>query len=90
MMAKSFADQAGDYIGETARNVSQLGAAAADAVHEGVSSARRAVSDTRDAAGDFLNEAKRRVKRQPVESILLAAAIGIALGFLLGRSVNND
>ena len=49
-MAKSFADQAGDYVGETVRSASQFGAVAADAVKEGVSTARRAVSDTRDAA----------------------------------------
>jgi ElaB/YqjD/DUF883 family membrane-anchored ribosome-binding protein len=90
MMAKSFPDQASEYVGETVRNVSQLGATAADAVREGVSSAKRAVSDTRDAAEAVLNEAKRRVKRQPLESILLAAAVGIALGFILGRATSDD
>jgi hypothetical protein len=89
-MAKSFADQAGDYIGETVRNASQFGATAADAVKDGVSTAKRAVSDTRDAAEDFLDETKRRVKRQPIESILLSLAIGVAFGFILGRATSND
>ena len=89
-MAKTFADQAGEHIGEAVRNVSQIGAAAVDAVQDGVNTAKRAVSDTRDAAEDFLDETKRRVKRQPIESVLLAAAIGIALGFVLGRATGDD
>jgi ElaB/YqjD/DUF883 family membrane-anchored ribosome-binding protein len=89
-MAKSVTEQTGDYIGETVRNVSQMGQAAADAVQDGISSARRAVADTRDAAEDFLNETKRRVKRQPIETMLLTAAIGIVLGFVLGRATRGD
>jgi hypothetical protein len=89
-MAKSFADQAGDYIGDTVRSASQFGAVAADAVKEGVSTAGRAISDTRDAAEDFLDETKRRAKRHPIESILLSLAIGVAFGFILGRATSND
>lgn len=89
-MAKSFADQAGDSIGETVRNVSQFAATAADSVKDGVGTAKRAVSDTRDAAEDLLDETKRRVKRQPIESILLSLAIGVAFGFILGRATSRD
>ena len=89
-MAKSFGDKAGTYIDETVRSASQFSAAVADAAKDGVSTAKHAVSDTRDAVEDLLDKTSRRVKRQPIESILLSLAIGMAFGFILGRATSND
>ena len=89
-MAKSLVDEAGNYIGEAVRNASQFGATAADAVQDGVNTAKRAVADTRDAVEDLVDQTARRVKRQPIESILISLAVGVAVGFILGRATSND
>jgi len=89
-MAKSIVDQAEDYVGESVRKASQFTSTVTDAVQDGLSTARRAASDSRDAIDDFLYDTGKRVKRHPIESVLLSLVIGIALGFLVGRTTSND
>ena len=89
-VAKSVVDQADHYIGETVRKASQFTSMVADAVEDGLNTARRAASDGRDAVEDFLHDTSRRVKRRPMESVLLSLAVGIAFGFLIGRATSND
>ncbi|HVU46410.1 MAG TPA: hypothetical protein VHD85_09810 [Terracidiphilus sp.] len=89
-MEKSVADQADRYVAETVRKASEFTSTVADAVQDGLTTARRAASDGRDAVEDFLHDTSRRVKRRPIESILLSLAVGVAFGFLIGRATSND
>ena len=89
-MAKSVADQAGNYIGETVRRATEFTSTVADAVEDSMSTARRAAQDGRDAVEEFIDDTTRRVKRHPIESILLSLAVGVAFGFLIGRTTSGD
>jgi ElaB/YqjD/DUF883 family membrane-anchored ribosome-binding protein len=89
-MAKSIPEQATSYIGESVRKASQFTSTVADAVEDGLSTAKRAAEDGRDAVEEFLHETTRRVKRRPIESILLSLAVGVAIGFLYGRATSSE
>lgn len=89
-MAKSVADQTTSYIGESVRKASEFTSTLADAVEDGLSTAKRAAEDGRDAVEEFLHDTTRRVKRRPIESILLSLAIGVAVGFLVGRATSSE
>jgi ElaB/YqjD/DUF883 family membrane-anchored ribosome-binding protein len=87
-VAKTLVDQAGN-IGETVRKASKFTSGVADSVQDGLSTAKNAVQDGRDAVEDFIDDTARRVKRSPIESILLSMTVGVAIGFLLGRATSN-
>lgn len=84
-MAKSVVDKTTDYIGESARKASQFTASAADAIEDGMETAKRAARDGCDVVEEFVHDTTRRVKRRPIESVLLALAVGLAFGFVVGR-----
>jgi hypothetical protein len=89
-MAKSVADQAASYIGESVRKASQYTSTVADAVEGGLTTAKRAAQDGHEAVEEFLDDTARRVKRNPIEAILLSLAVGVAFGFLIGRATSGD
>jgi ElaB/YqjD/DUF883 family membrane-anchored ribosome-binding protein len=89
-MAKSVADKATSYIGESVRNASEFTSSVANAVEDGFSTAKRAALDGRDAVEDLINDTTRRVKRRPIESILISLAVGLTFGFLLGRATSSE
>ena len=88
-VAKTLVDQAGN-IGETVRKASQFTSDVAGSVQDGLSTAKSAVQDGRDAVEDFIDDTARRVKRSPIQSVLLSLTIGVAVGFLLGRVTNSE
>lgn len=88
-MAKSVVAQTTAQVGESARKVSEFASSVADGVHDGISAAKNAVQDGRAAVEDFVDDTARRVKRSPIESILLTLGVGVAIGFLLGRATAN-
>ena len=83
-MAKSVADQTTNYIGESVRRASEFTSTLADAVDDGLHTAQRAAQDGRDAVEDFIHDTTKRVKRRPIESILLSLAVGVAVDRLIG------
>jgi ElaB/YqjD/DUF883 family membrane-anchored ribosome-binding protein len=89
-VAKSVVDQADNYIGETVRKVSQFSSTVADAAQDSLSTAKRAVEDGRDAVEDFVRDTSKRVKRRPIESVLISMVIGVAFGFLMGRATSGE
>lgn len=89
-MAKSVVDQTTNYIGESVRKASEFTSTLADAVEDGLSTARRAAEDGREAVEGFIHDTTKRVKRRPIESILLSLAVGVALGFLVGRATSGE
>ncbi len=87
-VAKTLADQA-DNVGETFRRASEFTSNVADNVNDGLKTAKSAVNHGRDAVEDFIDDTARVVKRSPIQAILLAATIGLTLGFLLGRTTGD-
>jgi ElaB/YqjD/DUF883 family membrane-anchored ribosome-binding protein len=89
-MVKSVVDKSSDYIGESVRKASQFTSSVADAVEDGIDVAKRAARDSRDAVEDFVDDTSKHVKRRPIESIMISMAVGLALGFLIGRATSNE
>jgi ElaB/YqjD/DUF883 family membrane-anchored ribosome-binding protein len=87
-VAKTLVDQASN-VGETFRKASEFTSSVADSVQEGVSTAKNAVQDGREAVEDFLDDTSRHVKRSPIQSILISLTVGLAIGFLLGRGTSS-
>ena len=80
-VTKTLVDQAGN-VGETFRRASNT-------VQEGMSTAKNAVKDGRDAVEDFIDDTARQVKRSPIQSILLSLTVGVAIGYLLGWGTSS-
>jgi ElaB/YqjD/DUF883 family membrane-anchored ribosome-binding protein len=80
-MAQSVLELVGEKAAEAAQKASRA-ASAADAVEDGVASAQRTAKQGGDAAAEFLGDAKKRVKRNPIETVAAAFAAGIAAGTL--------
>jgi ElaB/YqjD/DUF883 family membrane-anchored ribosome-binding protein len=88
-MAKTVLDTAGDYVGESARKASQFSSTTGHAVDGGLDIAKRAARESREAVEDFVGDATKRVKRHPVESVLVSLAVGVALGFLIAWAAKD-
>ncbi|HEY1901237.1 MAG TPA: hypothetical protein VGG56_02325 [Terracidiphilus sp.] len=88
-VARTLVDQAGN-IGETVHKASRFTSNVADSVQDGIKTAKKAVHDGRDAVEDFIDDTARRVKRTPIQSILLSLTVGVAIGFLLGRGTSGE
>jgi ElaB/YqjD/DUF883 family membrane-anchored ribosome-binding protein len=88
--ASQFTSTAADAVQDGLKTARQFTSTAADAVQEHLKTARNAIADGRDAVDDFVHDTSKRVKRRPIESVLLSMVIGIAVGFLVGRATSND
>jgi|HubBroStandDraft_4_1064222.scaffolds.fasta_scaffold673390_1 ElaB/YqjD/DUF883 family membrane-anchored ribosome-binding protein len=88
-MAKTIVDTTGDYIDEAARKASQFSSPVAQAVEDGIDAAKRAAKEGREAVNDFVGDATKRVKRRPVESVLISLAVGVVLGFLIAWTTKD-
>jgi ElaB/YqjD/DUF883 family membrane-anchored ribosome-binding protein len=89
-MAKSVLGRTSDSIGESVHGASRFASSVADAVEDGLGTAKRAARDGRDAVEQFVNDTNKRVRRSPIESVLASLAVGIILGFLVGRATSGD
>jgi hypothetical protein len=81
-MAQSIFEQAGVKASEAAQKASRAASAVADAVENGVASARHAAKQGGYAAAEFLDDARKRVKQNPIETVVAVFAAGIAVGSL--------
>jgi ElaB/YqjD/DUF883 family membrane-anchored ribosome-binding protein len=81
-MAQSVLEQVSEKAAEAAQKASRAASAVADAVEDGLASARHTAKQGGYAAAEFLDDAKKRVKRNPIEIVVAAFAAGIAAGTL--------
>jgi ElaB/YqjD/DUF883 family membrane-anchored ribosome-binding protein len=88
-MAQSMFDQAGEQIADTAHKASRAAFVVADAIEDGVASARRAAKQGGHAATEFLDDTKRRVKQHPIESVLVTFAAGVTTGAVIGWAIRR-
>jgi ElaB/YqjD/DUF883 family membrane-anchored ribosome-binding protein len=72
----------GERLMEVGGEVSRLKNEASQAVEDGVVTARRLARRSRYAAGDLIDDAAHRVKRDPLRSVVMGLAIGFGLGAL--------
>ena len=79
-MGQSVFEQAGEQIADTAHKTSRAASAVADALEDGVASARRAAKQGCYAAAELFDDTKRQVQRHPAETVVATFAAGIAAG----------
>jgi len=77
-------------VEDVMREVSRLKSVISDAVEDGVESAMKAVKQGRYAAGEAMNaagdaydDAKRAVKRNPIEAVGICFAAGLLTGCMI-------
>ena len=72
------------HVAHISHEAKLLKSIATDAVEDGLHAARRAVKNATRGAADFKDDAVYGIKRQPLKSIAIAAAIGLAVGTIVG------
>ena len=72
----------GERLAEVGGEAARLTSAASHAVEDAVTEAKRLAKRSRYAAEDLLEDAAHRVKRDPLRSVALGLAIGLAMGAL--------
>ena len=70
-------------VEDVAREVSKIRSIVADAVEDGVRSARQAIKHGRYAAEDVIEEAQHAVKQRPLQAMGIAFAVGALAGSFL-------
>ena len=70
-------------VEDVAREVSKIRSIVADAVEDGVRSARQAIKHGRYAAEDVIEEAQHAVKQRPLQAMGIAFAAGVLAGSFL-------
>jgi ElaB/YqjD/DUF883 family membrane-anchored ribosome-binding protein len=83
-MMQSMFERTGEQIADTAHKTSRAASAVADALEDGVGTARRAAKQGCYAAAELFDDTKRRVQRHPVETVVATFAAGIAAGTAIG------
>lgn len=70
-------------VEDVAREVSKIRSIVADAVQDGVRSARQAIKHGRYAAEDVIEEAQHAVKQRPLQAMGIPFAAGVLAGSFL-------
>lgn len=90
-MGMELMDKQAATVDDVLHEISRLRTAVKDAVDDGVKSAiktmrkgRDMAEDVVDAAQDTLEDAKRAVKKNPLEAVGIVFAVGIIVGCLMG------
>ena len=89
-MTHTVLEQMSDQLDETAHKASQAVSAIGDALEDGVIAARRAAKHGGDVATEFYGYTKKRIQRNPIETVVAATAIGIAVGAAISWGVQAE
>jgi ElaB/YqjD/DUF883 family membrane-anchored ribosome-binding protein len=68
---------------QAVHKVAHVTSTLANAVEDGIETAKRVGKHTSDAAEEFMEDTSQRIKRHPTESLVGAFAIGFILGGML-------
>ena len=79
-MTQSRFEQTSEQIADTIHKASRAASSAAEAIEDGVGAAQRAVKHGGYAAVEAFDDAKRRVQRNPIETVVAMLAVGFAAG----------
>ena len=83
-MAQSVLELVGEKAAEAAQKASRAASAVADALEDGVGTARRTALHGARVATEFLDDTKKRVRRHPIETVVVTFVAGIAAGAVIG------
>jgi len=70
-------------VEDVLREVSKIKSTVTEAVDDGVRSAVRAIKQGRNAAEDVMDDARRSVKRNPLQTVGVVFAVGVLAGCAL-------
>jgi ElaB/YqjD/DUF883 family membrane-anchored ribosome-binding protein len=88
LLQKAF--HAGQELGKLGVDSAQIKAKIEDAVENGIKAAKRTVRNGQHATEDLLDEAKYKIKREPLGSVALSLGIGLGLGAIVGWLVTRS
>lgn len=74
---------------ESIHKVSRTASAFADAIENGIDTAKRVGKRGSDAAEEFMDDTVLRIKRHPVETVVAAFALGFVIGGLVDRLIRR-
>lgn len=77
------AEQAAAQVAETLHRVPRVTSTVADAIEDGISVAKRVGKHSGDAAEELMDDTVNRVKRHPIESLVMVFALGFIVGGLV-------
>ncbi len=79
-MSKSVLDRAEETIVDPMHKVSRATGAMAEAIEDGIHAVKRVGKSSSDAAEEFIEDTKDRIKRHPTGTLVMAFAAGFMLG----------
>lgn len=82
-MLETMLDKAGERIAETAHRATRATTAVTEAFEDGIGMAKRAAKHSADAAEELMEDTQQRIKRHPVETVVVSFAAGTAFGIML-------
>jgi ElaB/YqjD/DUF883 family membrane-anchored ribosome-binding protein len=89
IMASTVLDKVGEHTADSVHKVSRTTTAVADAIETGIETAKRLGKRGSDAAEELMDDSVLRIKRHPVETVVAAFAVGIAIGGLVDRLIRR-
>lgn len=88
-MATEFMERSSATVDDVLREVTRFKGMVTEAVEDGVESAMRAIEQGRDAANDAMVDARRAIKRNPLQAAGIIFAAGIVMGTLLAWTTSR-
>ena len=88
-MATDFMEKSSATVDDVLREVTRFKGMLTEAVEEGVESAMRAIEQGRDAANDAMVDARRAIKKNPLQAAGIICAAGIVMGTLLAWTTSR-
>jgi len=83
-MAENIVDKAEAQVAESIRKLTRATSAMAEAIDEGVGAIKLAVKRSGDLAEEMIDDTTQRVKRHPVETVVVTFSLGLIVGGLIG------
>ena len=83
-MTENIVDKAEAQVAESIRKLTRATSAMAEAIDEGVGAIKLAVKRSGDLAEEMIDDTTRRVKRHPVETVVVTFSLGLIVGGLIG------
>jgi hypothetical protein len=88
-MTESAFEEMNEQIDEAAQMASRAAHGVADALEDGVNTAKSMARRGRHNATEFLDDARRHVKRRPIGTIAAIFAAGVAAGAAIGWMIRR-
>ena len=83
-MAENIVEKDDAQVAESIRKLTRATSAMAEAIDEGVGAIKLAVKRSGDLAEEMIDDTTQRVKRHPVETVVVTFSLGLIVGGLIG------